>query len=179
MWHSYLIFKSGRGNFMKKRINKYQYGIDHISEIKKYKKVCKNKDRNCQGYLQWRDHILRLIETFDIEKLENYRRYCIFQEGIERHGMNVFLSIILSFVTVIISNNPNTERGWFLNWSIPVSSALVSTIFITVTYFDYNFSKSFYHDVAEIVKEKIESLPEKEQLKIKIHLENDLITSNE
>lgn len=158
----------------------YPYGIKYIAEIKEYKKLCRNKKGKYANYLKWKKHIIELIDSFDVITLENFRHYCLYNEEIDVHGMNIFLPIAISFTALCVPLNMKSDNELISNLSILVVVAIVTSIIITWAYFDYIFSKNFYHDVALIVKEKIESLPKEEQLLIKIESDNknNLLTSD-
>lgn len=140
------------------------YGIDYKSEIKKYKKLCRSRNSECRNYLEWRDGILSLIDNFDVKTLENFRRFCLYQEEIEKHGKDVFLALEIAFITLYFSVNVD-------NITFGIVAAVVYFI-ISYFYLDDNCSADFYRDVAEIADEKIKLLPEKEQLLIKITGDN-------
>ncbi|MCX4374898.1 MAG: hypothetical protein OSJ61_01875 [Lachnospiraceae bacterium] len=152
------------------------YGIDFKSEIKKYKMLCRGKNTQCKNYLEWRTYILSLIDSFDVKALENFRHFCLYQEELEKHGKDMFLALAVAFITLYFPLTDNTNTNGI---TLGIVAAIISFI-IAYSYFDYNCSMGFYHDVAEIVKEKIESLPEEERLLIKINGDNSqkLLPSN-
>ncbi len=144
------------------------YAMDFKSEIKKYKMLCRNKNLQCRNYLEWKDHILSHIENFDVKALENFRHFCLYQEELEKHGKDIFLALAIAFITLYFSLIDSANIDGI---TLGIAAAVISFI-IAYSYFDYNCSMGFYRDVAEIVKEKIESLPEEERLLIKINSDN-------
>lgn len=152
------------------------YGIDFKSEKNEYKKLCKGKSKKYKNYLEWRDNILELIYSFDVKALENFRHLCLYQEEIEKHGKDIFPALVIAFVSLYFSFIDNVNINGI---TFGILAAVVSFI-ITYFYLDDNCSMNFYHDVSEIVKEKIESLPEEERLLIKINSDNskNLLSSN-
>lgn len=149
-------------------MNKYIYGINFTSEIKEYKKLCRGKSKKYKNYLQWRDSILKAIDSLNIETLENFRHFCLYQEELEMHGKDIFLALAIAFITLYF---PLIDSEKIDGITLGIAAAFISFI-ISYLYFDNNFSRIFYRDVAEIVKEKIESLPEEERLLIKINSDN-------
>lgn len=152
------------------------YGINFKSEIKKYKKLCKGKNPQCKNYLEWRTYILSLIDSFDVKALENFRHFCLYQEELEKHGRDMFLAIAIAFITLYL---PLIDTVNMDGITLGIIAAVISFI-ISYLYLDNNCSMDFYRDVSEIVKEKIESLPEEERLSIKINSNNSqkLLSSN-
>lgn len=151
------------------------YGIDFKSEIKKYKKLCRGKNPQCKNYLEWRDNILSLIDSFDVKALENFRHFCLYQEELEKHGRDTFFALAIAFITLYVPLIDDVKDGITLG----IIAAVISFI-IAYFYLDNNCSMDFYRDVAEIVKEKIESLPEEERSLIKINSNKSqkLLSSN-
>lgn len=152
------------------------YGIDFKSEIKKYKLLCRGKNTQCKNYLEWRTYILSLIDSFDVKALENFRHFCLYQEELEKHGKDMFFALAIAFITLYFSLIDNIKIDGI---TLGIVAAVISFI-ISYLYLDNNCSMDFYRDVAEIVKEKIESLPEEERLLIKINGDNSqkLLSSN-
>ena len=161
--------------------NKYPYGINYRAEIKEYTKLCRNKNKDYPNYLKWKKYILELIGDFDVITLENFRHFCMYQEEIDIHGMNVFLPVAVSFITLCVSLNMKSDNGLINNLAIFAVSAIAASAIVTWAYFDYNFSKNFFHDVSLIVQEKIDSLPEEKRSLLKINTDDkkDLLTSND
>lgn len=152
------------------------YGINFKSEIKKYKKLCRSKNPQCKNYLDWRDGLLHLIDSFDVRTLENFRHFCLYQEELEKRGKDIFLALAIAFITLYF---PLVDNANINGITLGIVAAFISFI-ISYFYLDSNCSMDFYRDVAEIVKEKIESLPEEERLLIKINSDNSqkLLSSN-
>lgn len=152
------------------------YGIDFQSEKKEYKMLCRGKSKKYKNYLDWRDYILSIIDNFGIKALENLRHLCLYQEKIEKHGKEIFPSLAIAFITLYFPLVDNTNIDGI---TLGIVAAFVSFI-ISYFYLDDTCSMGFYHDVAEIVKKKIESLPEEERLLIKINSDNSqkLLSSN-
>lgn len=151
------------------------YGINFQYEKKEYKKLCRGKSKKYKNYLEWRDYILGIIDNLGIKALENLRHLCLYQEEIEKHGKEIFPSLAIAFISLYFPlidnvNNAMTLGGIFA----------IATFSITYSYLDDTCSMGFYRDVAEIVKEKIESLPEEERLLIKINSDDSqkLLSSN-
>ena len=84
------------------------------------------------------------------------------------HGKDIFLALAIAFITLYF---PLIDSEKIDGITLGIAAAFISFI-ISYLYFDNNFSRIFYRDVAEIVKEKIESLPEEERLLIKINSDN-------
>ena len=152
------------------------YGIDFKSEIKKYKMLCRGKNPQCKNYLEWRTYILSLIDSFDVKALENFRHFCLYQEEIEKHSRDMFFALAIAFITLYFPLIGNVNIDGI---KLGIIAAVISFI-ISYLYLDNNCSMDFYRDVAEIVKEKIESLPEEERLLIKINSNKsqNLLSSN-
>lgn len=152
------------------------YGIDFKSERKEYKKLCRGKSKKYKNYLEWRDYILGIIDNFGIKALENLRHLCLYQEEIEKHGKEIFPSLAIAFITLYFSLFDNVKMDGI---TLGIMGA-VAAFSITYFYLDDTCSMGFYRDVAEIVKEKIEALPEEERSLIKINSDNSqkLLSSN-
>lgn len=152
------------------------YGIDFKSEKKEYKMLCRGKSKKYKNYLEWRDYILDIIDNFGVKALENLRHLCLYQEEIEKHGKEIFPSLVMALIPLYFSLFDNVKMDGI------TFGIICAVVAFSITYFYLNdtCSMGFYHDVAEIVKEKIESLPEKERLLIKIDGDNSqkLLSSN-
>ena len=161
-------------------MKKYSYGINYRYEIKEYKKLCKGKSKKYKNYLEWRDYILELIDGFDAKTLENFRHLCLYNEDIDTDGKDVFLPLAIGLTTLFISLDMGANKNMPMDGGIFAIAAAFISFIITYFYLDYNFSKNFYRDVAEIVKEKIESLSEEERLLITINSNKSqkLLSSN-
>lgn len=156
------------------------YGIDFKSEKKDYKKLCKGKSKKYKNYLEWRKNILMLIDDFDTKTLENFKHFCLYNEEANLHEMNIFLPLVICFISLLISLDINTNMNLLNGVVSIVIASIISSALVTGAYSSYIFSKNFYRDVAEIIKEKIESLPEEERSLIKINSDNSqkLLSSN-
>lgn len=144
------------------------YGFNFKEEIKDYKDLCRNK-KNCKykTYLAWKRYIHNKIKEFDIETLENFRRFCLYREKTENRGKELFWSLSLTLISLYLTQLEIPE-GYFLAAVIGYTlAAVIVTVVVILNYFSYVFPKDFYHDIVEITQEYIKSLPDDEKMLLK------------
>lgn len=92
--------------------------------------------------------------------LENFLHLCLYQEKLENRGIEVFMPLSLGVVSLYLSQLIVPENDV---WGAAIGYTAVMLVVIASiikSYFSYVFPKDFYHDVAEITREYMKSLPE-------------------
>lgn len=137
------------------------YGFDYKQEIKEYTALCKNKrNRKYKNYLDWKKHIIENLDGMNMRTLENFLHLCLYQEKLENRGIEVFMPLSLGVVSLYLSQLIVPEIDV---WGAAIGYTAVMLVVIASiikSYFSYVFPKDFYHDVAEITREYMNSLPE-------------------
>jgi hypothetical protein len=156
--------------------------IKYNTEIEYYKKFCGGsykyeiliKDSNLYNksenitYYNWKRHILMTIENLSIEELREYSRYLNQQyrnyDTRFTLSQTVFAPLILYFVTICLSplaNNLNTFNKVdnlviYLVFLGGTTTLFINLLIKLLSHKNEQVYKCFYHDIKEIVDEKIE-----------------------
>lgn len=141
------------------------YGFNFKEELKDYRALCKNKkNRKYNAYLDWKNHIIENFKSFDIRTLENFRYLCLYKEKTETSGKDVFLPLTIALISLYLTQFAIPEKNFLAAVIGYTLMAIVVSALVMFSYFSYVFPKDFYHDVAEIAQEYINSFPEGERM---------------
>lgn len=161
-----------------------QYGFDFQREIRiffylygmrmdrKSRKKLKDEDKySC--YKDWRMHVQKQYEDFDIEKLENFHRYLTQRKRCNKPKkeylnilVTVSLTITVTFYITIFEKFQDMEFPMMIVSWILIMAGYAYIIYITITpFFENNAEEIMLMDIIEIIDEIIKD-KKKEQKKI-------------
>lgn len=125
--------------------------IDLEEEYKDYKKLCKNNSKKYTYYDDWKKHLISRFKMLPKEHMSNFEHFLKFYSFMEGQSGNIFLSIVLVAVTIII--NTVFSDIAFLNTIATVIAVLVAAFLVIGSYFDLVRRDRFVKDVLEVFEE--------------------------
>ncbi len=144
------------------------YEFDFKVEIKDYTALCKNKKNSkYKTYLDWKKHIIEEIKDMNIQSLENFRHLCFYWEKAENRFKDIFLPLSIACISLYLTPLINPDKILWLTVIVYFLTVLLVSSLVSFSYFSYALTKDFYHDLAEIVQEYVDSFPEIEKNQLK------------
>ena len=103
----------------------------------------------------------------NIQSLENFRHLCFYWEKAENRFKDIFLPLSIACISLYLTPLINPDKILWLTVIVYFLTVLLVSSLVSFSYFSYALTKDFYHDLAEIVQEYVDSFPEIEKNQLK------------
>ena len=127
----------------------YREILDIRSELKEYKKLCRNKSRKFTYYSDWKYHIINLVtKTESAEKIDNFKHYLLNRKRVNKSINTPYVPLIIFVMTIVFS-----QQVFNSNLKV-ILIGLMYVVFLTLKEHENNNKIFyFYKDLIEIIDE--------------------------
>ena len=154
--------------------------LNYNAEIEYYRKLCGlkynneilcgniqyNTDSIYLSYQEWNNHILNSTIYLDLDGLKDYSRFLNQRIRDNDITFTLYQSVLMPYIICILSIAASMFNS---NQASDMVAAILFIVFIVFMFEriftkDEDITKNFYHDVKEIIDEKIYHLEKEERL---------------
>ncbi len=124
--------------------------IDFEKELKEYKLLCRRKSKKFTYYLDWKNHIISLIQKIRNDNdWDNFKYFCRNRERSTRNTPSIYISLIVLFATIgfdefVVDIN---LFGWFTIFFVIIGIVVWQNN-------SYEKENYFYKDILEIIEQE-------------------------